>query len=163
MKFCDKYKIYASFDDEDVFLKSVKRLKKSLMKRAFVVSSCKNFDHSADKDNTLLATYGDAVLKLAFCEVLFDCENLSDKKSIYERDSVLVEIIGKLYGILDFMKMDSNDPKMPKDYLWNPNHKNAANKEDTCHKRIATCIEAMIGAIYRIDKDMDEIVDIADY
>ena len=58
------------------------------------------------------------------------------------------------------MKIDSNDPKMPKDYLWNANHKNAANKKDTCHKRIATCIEAMIGAIYRIDKDMDEIVDI---
>lgn len=162
-KLCDKYRIYASFDGNDVFLKCMKRLKNNpLMKRAFVDSSYKNFDHSADKDNTLLATYGDAVLKLAFCEVLFDHEKLSNEKSIYERDSTLVEIIGKRYDILDFMKVDSNDSKMPKDYLWNPNYKNVANKEDTCHKRIATCIEAIIGAIYRIDKDMDEIIDIAD-
>ena len=163
-KLCIKYKIYASSDDDDVFLKCMERLKnKPLMERAFTDSSYKNADHSVDKDNILLATYGDAVLKLAFCEVLFDHENLSNEKSKYERDSTLVEIVGKHYHILDYMKMDPNDSKMPKDYLWNPNHKNAANKEDSCHKRIATCIEAVMGAIYRIDKDMDEIVDIAKY
>ncbi len=55
------------------------------------------------------------------------------------------------------MKLDSDNDYMPKDYCWNSN----AKHEDSPHKRIATCIEAIIGAIYKQDKDMDEIIQIA--
>lgn len=159
-KLCEKCDIYASSDRDDVFVKCMKKLNKNpLMERAFIDSSYKNYDHSINQDNSLLATYGDAVLKLAFCEVLYDHENLTNEKAKYESDSTLTEIIGRRYRILDYMKMDPNDSNMPKDYLWNPNH----NKEDTSHKRIATCMEAIIGAIYKIDRDVDEIVDIALY
>ena len=42
--------------------------------RALTASSYKNIDHSLeDADtNSELATYGDALLKLAFCKILFD-------------------------------------------------------------------------------------------
>lgn len=55
------------------------------------------------------------------------------------------------------MKLDSDNDYMPKGYCWNKN----AKHEDNPHKRIATCIEAIIGAIYKQDKDMDEIIQIA--
>ena len=167
-KMCDKYQIYSSFDDDDVFQKCLQRLKnKPLMKQALTDSSYKKYQqkHKLEEkpNNFVLATYGDAVLKLAFCELLFDDENLTTTKSRYENDRVLVEVIGKHYKILDLMNMDKEDENMPNDYVWNPIHKNSDNKEDTSHKRIATCLEAIIGAIYKIGKDMDEIADIALY
>ncbi len=148
--------------DEDPFLEALKHQDKyKLMERALTDSSYKKYQQehglAVTKDNATLATYGDAVLKLAFCEILFDGEKLSVEKSEYESDRSLVTYIGKKYQLLDYMKIDRNDINMPKDYEWNPN----AKHEDNSHKRIATCIEAIIGAIYKEDKDMDEIIHIA--
>lgn len=168
-KLCDKNNIYASSEGEDVFLGCMRRLKNNpFMIQALTDTSFKKYQQKhrlqeEKPDNFVLATYGDAVLKLAYCELFIDDEKMTAKKSLYENDRVLVEIIGKHYRILDSMKMDKDDENMPRNYSWNPNHKKADNKEDTSHKRIATCLEAIIGAIYRIDKDMDEIVDIALY
>lgn len=80
-KLCEKCDIYASSDRDDVYVKCMKKLNKDpLMERAFIDSSYKNHDHSINQDNSLLATYGDAVLKLAFCEALYDYENLTNEK-----------------------------------------------------------------------------------
>lgn len=148
--------------DDDPFLEALKHQNKyRLMRKALTDSSYKNHQQKhgskVTEDNLTLATYGDAVLKLAFCEILFDEEKLSVEKSEYESDRSLVTYIGKRYRILDYMKLDSEDSNMPKDYSWKPNDRH----EDNPHKRVATCIEAIIGAIYKQDKDMDEIIQIA--
>ena len=102
--------------------------------------------------NTELATYGDAVLKLALCEILLDRrEKLSETKSLYERDTTLVGI-GAHYRILDYLDFDKNDPNIPNDYNVRPH--------DDDHKFIATAVEALLGAIYKTNGDMREIVSI---
>ena len=148
--------------DDDPFLEALKHQNKyKLIRKALTDSSYKNHQQKhgleVTEDNLTLATYGDAVLKLAFCEILFDEEKLSVEKSEYESDRSLVAHIGKRYRILDYMKLDSEDSNMPKDYSWKPNDRH----EDNSHKRIATCIEAIIGAIYKQNKDIDEIIQIA--
>lgn len=97
------------------------------------------------KVNTELATYGDAVLKLALCEILWGTriEILTEEKKKYESDEVLVSVIGKRYDILTLLRFDKDDAKMPKDYDY----------KDNKHKYIATAIEACLGAMY-----MDESV-----
>ena len=156
-----KHNIQLTVDD-DPFLEALKHKNKyKLMRKALTDSSYKNHQQKhgleVTEDNLTLATYGDAVLKLAFCEILFDEEKLSVEKSEYESDRSFVTYIGEKYRILECIKLDSDDGNMPKDYCWKPNAKN----EDNPHKRIATCIEAIIGAIYKQDKDMDEIIQIA--
>ena len=101
--------------------------------------------------NTELATFGDAVLKLALCELLLDRrEKLSETKSLYERDSTLVGI-GAHYGILDYLNFDRSDPNIPHDYNVRP-------RDDDDHKFIATAVEALLGAIYKTHGDMREIM-----
>lgn len=103
--------------------------------------------------NTELATYGDAVLKLALCEILLDrAQQLSVTKSLYERDTTLVGI-GAHYGILDYLNFDRSDPNIPQNYDVRPD-------DDDDHKFIATAVEALLGAIYKTDGDMREIVSI---
>ncbi len=101
--------------------------------------------------NTELATFGDAVLKLALCEILLDrTQQLSVTKSLYERDTTLVRI-GEHYGILDYLNFDRNDPNIPQNYDVRP-------EDDDDHKFIATAVEAVLGAIYKSNGDMGEIV-----
>ena len=103
--------------------------------------------------NTELATYGDAVLKLALCEILLDrTQQLSVTKSLYERDTTLVRI-GEHYGILDYLNFDRSDPNIPQNYGVRP-------EDDDDHKFIATAVEALLGAIYKTHGDMREIVSI---
>ena len=92
------------------------------------------------KVNTELATYGDAVLKLALCQILWNkgVVNLTEEKKRYESDRVLVEVIAKKYKILNYLAFDEEDNKMPKDYYY---------KNDG-YKYIATAIEACLGAMY---------------
>ena len=112
------------------------------------------------KINTQLATYGDAVLKLALCRLLWETESkkwetgiesLSDKKMKYETDKILVEIIAKEYKFLDdVLKYDKNDNKMAQDY----------NYDGDRHKFIATAVEACLGAIYLENKSIDVVLEI---
>lgn len=150
--------------DGDVFKECLERLRNHpLMIMALIDTSYSEVEKANNEEvtdnNFKLATYGDAVLKLAYCEVLFELDKLTEIKKIYECDKNLVTVIGAHYNILGRLQLNSSDPTMPKDYLWNPNKKN----HDKIHKHIATCLEAIIGAIYRIDKDMDEIIEIAKY
>ncbi len=146
---------------DDIFLECLKHKERyPLMEQAFTDSSYKKWQQEnkkdVTKDNTILATYGDAVLKLAFCEIFYPDEKLSEKKASYECDKSLVLYIGKKYDILKNMHLDDNDSNRPCDYEWKED-----SKKDNPHKKIATCIEAIIGAIYQQDHDMNEIVEIA--
>ncbi len=75
----EKHNIQLTVDD-DPFLEALKHQDKyKLMGRALTDSSYKKYQQKrgrvVTKDNLTLATYGDAVLKLAFCEMLFGEEN----------------------------------------------------------------------------------------
>lgn len=158
-KLCNQYVIPY---EEDLFSDCLRRLKrKHLIHRAFTDRSYINFLSNNTKPsiscNSDLATYGDAVLKLAFCDILYDSvEQLTNEKKKYESDKNLVEVIGKRYDIIKCLKVDQNDPNMPKDYVWH-----GQGQKDRSHKRIATCLEALIGAIFKIDRDIEEIIEIA--
>ena len=150
--------------DGDVFKESLERLRNHpLMILALTDTSYSEVEKANNKEKTpnnfKLATYGDAVLKLAYCEILFGKDDITELKKSYECDKNLVTVIGAHYNILDRIKLNTEDSNMPTDYSWNPNKKN----HDKIHKHIATCVEAIIGAIYQIDKDMDEIIEIARY
>ena len=162
-KLCNQYAIPY---EEDLFSDCLRRLKRrTLIRQAFTDCSYKNFllknkklnnTKLSNQCNSELATYGDAVLKLAFCDILWGVEHLTQEKQKYESDKNLVEVIGKRYDIIKCLKVDQNDPNMPKDYVWH-----GQGQKDRSHKRIATCLEALIGAIFKIDRDIEEIIEIA--
>lgn len=157
-KLCNQYAIPY---EQDLFSDCLRRLKRrALIHRALIDRSYKSYllrqKSLAIQCNSDLATYGDAVLKLAFCDILWGVEHLTKEKEKYESDKNLVEVIGKRYDIIKCLKADREDPNMPKDYVWH-----GQGQKDRSHKRIATCLEALIGAIFLIDKDIEEIIEIA--
>ena len=142
----------------DKFLKWIENNKEN---RALIDKSHKNVSTRENKapleecDNTELATYGYAVLKLALCEILWKNRTgvLTEEKKKYEKDEVLVKIIAKHYDILQYLHFDKADKNKPKDYNYQKNG----------YKYIATAIEACLGAMY-MDKnsswcDIIEIVE----
>ena len=131
--------------------------------RALTASSYKNIDHSLeDADtNSELATYGDALLKLAFCKILFDegVSNITLEKQKYESDKVFVEIIARNYELLNYIRFDKNDDNIPKDYDYRDPPKKG---KDSPSKYIATAVEALIAAIYLDNnEDFSVVVEIA--
>lgn len=109
--------------------------------------------------NFELATYGDATLKLALCEILMEDKEskLTEKKKEYESDKVLVNIIAEHYKILDYLQFDKEDKNIPKDYNYE------SKKGRNPHKYIATAVEACLGAIFIEDKDIEKICEIVRY
>ena len=99
--------------------------KTDLQKQALTDTSYKNIDHSLSDDDTNaeLATYGDAVLKLALCKVYRDkknagikfSDNLSKWKEKHESDEVLVRVVAKHYKLLKFLKYDKKGNGKPKE------------------------------------------------
>ena len=104
--------------------------------------------------NTELATYGDAVLKLALCKILWPNNGLTTEKEKYESDKVLVRKIAKYYCILDYLKYDKSDRNRPQDYEY----KGKKNKNP--RKYIATAVEACLGAIYMEDDGFGRVLTI---
>ena len=95
------------------------------------------------KINEELDTYGDAVLKLAICAILYDRkdvdkENITELKIKYETDKALVGVIARHYDLIDYIKFDRNNGKIPTDYDY----------RDDGYKYIATALEASLAAIY---------------
>lgn len=123
--------------------------------RALTARSYRRVDKTLKDDeiNTELATYGDALLKLAHCELLLDrVKKLSQKKQRYETDRVLVCVVAKHYDLLKYLRYDKNDPKIPCDY-------NLVKEEDEDnYKYIATAIEALLGAYYKEYRDYDAVL-----
>lgn len=140
---------------KDIFQTWIKENKEN--HTALIDKSYKNKFQRSNKEafkgeiNINLATYGDAVLNLAFCEILFKNVKLSEDKQKYIKDEVLVNKIAKHYQFLDYIKYDDEDENIPKDYDW----------KDEKHKFIATAIEACIGAIFKEKKDFEKVVEIA--
>ena len=98
--------------------------KTDLQKQALTDTSYKNIDHSLSDDDTNaeLATYGDAILKLALCKIYRDrknagiefSDNLSKWKEKHESDEVLVRVIAKHFKLLEFLKYDKREMVSPK-------------------------------------------------
>ena len=141
-----------------------------MQKQALTDTSYKNIDHSLSDDDTNfeLATYGDAVLKLALCKIYREykenglrfSENLSDWKKKYESDEVLVQVIAKHYNVLNFLRYDKKgngkpEEQKPQDY----DHK--GQNDNDRHKYIATAMEACIAAVY-IENGENEVIEIVE-
>ena len=117
--------------------------------------------------NTELATYGDAVLKLAICSILWreDISKLSEIKKKYEEDENLVKIIAQYYHLLDYMLYDKMDK--PNNYNYEKKSKTKNNgdvvvsKNNNKHKFIATAVEACLGEIY-LEKGINTVLEIVE-
>ena len=119
---------------------------------ALTASSYKKVDHGlTDKDTSCkLATYGDALLKLALCKILFDnkVENITVVKQEYEKDEVLVKVIARHYNLLDKINFDKHDKNIPQNYEY----------EGDKHKYIATAVEALLAAYYLDNEENFELI-----
>lgn len=142
--------------------------KTDLQKQALTDTSYKNIDHSLSDDDTNfeLATYGDAVLKLALCKIYREykenglrfSENLSKWKEKHESDEVLVRAIAKHYNLLNFLRYDEKGNGKPEEQKpQNYDHK--GQNDNDRHKYIATAMEASIAAVY-LENGENEVIDI---
>lgn len=97
-----------------------------------------------NKTNFELATYGDAILKMCIMEILYDnkIEKPTEEKKKYESNKALV-LIAEKYDLIKNIKTDGNRVNNY-DYDY---EKNKSKKGNKC-KYIATCVEAIIAAIY---------------
>lgn len=126
-----------------------------LIQQALTDRSSKNKDQKI-LINQNLGTLGDSILKFILSLKYYEDEGkLTERISKYLTDANLVKKVGKYYDIVQYIKKDELDIKLPNDYLYK---KAKRSKSKNCpHKYIATAIEAMIGAIYEINKDLEEI------
>ena len=130
--------------------------------KALTANSYKNVDHSLESSDTNceLGTYGDALLKFAFCKTLFDkgVSNITVEKQKYESDKVFVEIIARNYELLNYIRFDKRDDRIPQNYAYREPPKKG---KDSPSKYIATAVEALIAAIYLDNEEnMDLILEI---
>ncbi|MCF0117924.1 MAG: hypothetical protein HUJ61_07780 [Bacilli bacterium] len=128
----EKFKNYLSCNKEDIVLALTDRSYRSVQSQQ---------DLPINND---YATIGDAYLKFILSEMLIDKKiaKLSEEKQRYESDAALVNI-AKHYKVLD--KLKYNEEQKVKDY----DYKSSPKK----HKFIATAMEALLYAIYLINKD----------
>ena len=146
----------------------LKDQKTDLQKQALTDTSYKNIDHSLSDDDTNfeLATYGDAVLKLALCKIYRDrknagikfSDNLSKWKEKHESDEVLVRVVAKHYKLLKFLKYDKKGNGKPKEQKPR-NYKHKGQNDKDRHKYLATAMEACIAAVY-IENGENEVIEI---
>lgn len=109
--------------------------------------------------NTDLATYGDAVIKLCYLELMLDKTTLlTIDKSKVESDKFLVDVIARHYSLIGYIHKDSQDSNLPNDY----NYENYQSENRNRAKYIATCVEAIIGAIYKEINDLKPIIELLD-
>lgn len=146
----------------DLFEEYLNKKKESnWVERALTDSSYKNVDQSLKEKNNYinsdLATYGDAVIKLCYVEILLDkCEKLTKEKEKYESDEYLVRYVASHYEILEKLQYDEKTKTINNcnDY----NYEKKPNKNP--RKYIATAVEAMIGAIYKEINDLKPIIEL---
>ncbi|MBQ2734893.1 MAG: hypothetical protein IJF33_03590 [Clostridia bacterium] len=124
-------------------------------------------DRDESVTNVTLATYGDALLKLALCEILLDhFEELTIEKAKYESDVSLIKI-AEHYDLLQYLHFNRRNREIPKDYdcrrldpTFTQSKKERVRYHNRRRKYIATAIEAVLGAIYKDHRDFAEIVEI---
>ncbi len=130
------------------------------IRRVLIDSSYKNEFQRENREeykgqiNTDLATYGDALIKFCYSEILLDeSEKLTEERAHYESDKYLVKYVAGHYNLLKHIIKDKKDPNLPNDY----NYENNASENKNRHKYIATAVEATIGAIYRVEPDLESL------
>lgn len=126
-------------------------------KNALTAKSYKKYSQEYNKQtlsnkniNERLGTYGDALLRHALCQILFEekIEEISEEKKKYESDEILVKVVAKKYKLLDHIKYDKNDEKIPRDYEYGNNS----------YKYIATVVEALLAAFYLDNEEEFKLV-----
>lgn len=143
----------------DVFEVYLKCKNATYRQTALTANSYKNVDHNVpDSDvNNEMATYGDALLKLALCQILFEenVKNITEEKKNYESDDVLVRVVAEKYSLIQYIRFDRGNKNIPQNYNYEK------KGDDSPHKYIATAVEALLAAIYLDhNKDFDFVVDI---
>ena len=154
----DKFEEYLNEKDENIDLALIDKSYKSYIKKGVKKNEPNYKDvNSFDKDNLDLSTLGDAIIKFVYVNIFINdnkIEMLSKEIENYITDKYFITKVAKKYDILKHLKYDKSDSNMHTDYEY----KNNENR-----KFIATAVEAMIGAIYLINKDgnwFDEIASI---
>ena len=107
-----------------------------------------------NKTNYELSTYGDSILKMCLMSILMEkgTKKPTEQKKKYESDRSLVLYIAQNYHLLDFIFF--NKKNKIESYEYDDNYKldeegNKKKGNNNNHlKYIATCVEAMIAAIY---------------
>lgn len=141
-------------------------IKRALTDRSYNNYRCKGIKQNHPKFTELhtplpinadMATYGDAVIKLCYLEILLDhTDKLTEVKSGFESDDFLVDRVARHYDLLKFIIKDPEDEKLPDSYDYL--HYGGTNK-NPC-KYIATCVEAIIAAIYIETKNLSPIIEL---
>lgn len=132
-----------------------KKDKSALIERALTDRSYKKENPYLKDENVnySLATFGDSIIKGCLSRILLDkVDKLSEEKKKYETDEFFVRTIAKHYSLIDYIRKDKTDPKMPNDYEYS-----SEKKGREPHKYIATAVEAMVGAIYLETEDLKAI------
>ena len=107
-----------------------------------------------NKTNYELSTYGDSILKMCLMSIFMEkgTKKPTEQKKKYESDRSLVLYIAKKYHLLDFMLFNKNNKtesyEYDKYYKLDENGKKKKGNNNNHLKYIATCVEAMIAAIY---------------
>lgn len=143
----------------DIFEKYLRQHKKDENCRALVCKSYRKVYEQREKKpldpvktNFELATYGDAVLNLALCEIFLDKDGkLTERKQKFCEDKFLIENVAKHYNLLDYMLFDDNDQNIYKKYEVDVNDKNEKTKY------IATTVEAVLGALFKEKYDFERV------
>lgn len=130
-------------------------------KNKYLHENSSTYTGETNKD---LATYGDAIIKICYIEILYgNVDKISVEKSKYESDKYLVEKVAEHYKLLDYMNYDDKDPLIVSDYNYiDPPKTSGGHRKPSPHKYIATAVEAMIGAIYKETKNMNAIIELLD-
>ena len=154
----DKFEKYLNEKDKWIDLALTNNSYKNFIRNGIRKNNPRHEDaNSFDKDNLDLSTLGDAIIKFVYVNIFINdnkIEMLSKEIENYITDKYFITKIAKKYDILKHLKYDKSDSNMHTDYEY----KNNENR-----KFIATAVEAMIGAIYLINKDgnwFDEIASI---
>ena len=70
----------------------------------------------------------------------------------------MVDVIARHYSLIEYIHKNSQDSNLPNDY----NYENYQSENHNRTKYIATCVEAMIGAIYKEINDLKPIIELLD-